>query len=411
MITLDRLCAFYVPALFVTVFAKFSIPPFGSKGVALSVGAHLCTAIFRAVGIGDVRFNPTILMLFLSFIALIVGAPILHGDPFSILSLGLLFVLFVPLTVEFTRIRVSLDEALGLFSILCTFIAIAGVAQYVLQGIVPRSILFPIETFVPESLRVSEFASDTALSYRSDIYRVNGVFLLEPSFFSQLMALGIVGELCSRNRVPLMLLYLAAMLFSYSGTGILVLAVVLPILFVRRRRWDFVLYAALLGLLLVLLSGTIHMDAFVARAGSFTSSKSSAFARFVGGFYLLSDRVWPDTYRTLFGFGPGSFADLASTAHTSAAEMTLFKSLVEYGLVGSIMFFSFVCAAVFSNSADLEIKVAVLMTLLLNGSYTAFFQPLALALLIWPRGRLPAQALLRMGHRPIAATMEPQGQT
>jgi hypothetical protein len=409
MSTLDRLCAFYVPALFVTVFAKFSIPPFGSKGVALSVGAHLCTAVCRAVGIGDVRFNPTILVLFLSFIAFIVGAPILHGDPFSILSLGLLFTLFVPLTVEFPRIRVSLDESLRLFSILCTFIAIAGVAQYLLQGIAPRSVLFPIETFVPESFRVSAFASDTALSYRSDVYRVNGVFLLEPSFFSQLMALAIVGELCSRNRVPLMLLYLAAMLFSYSGTGILLLAVVLPIVFVRRRRWDFVLYAALLGVLVVLLSGVVHMDAFVARAGSFTSSRSSAFARFVGGFYLLSDLAWPDTYRTLFGFGPGSFSDLALTAHTSAAEMTLFKSLVEYGVAGSILFFAFVFTAVFSNNADLELKIAVLMTLLLNGSYTAFFQPLALALLIWPRGRLPAQPVLRIARRPIAATMTAQG--
>ena len=93
------------------------------------------------------------------------------------------------------------------------------------------------------------------------------------------------------------------------------------------------------------------------------------------------------SYRTLFGFGPGAFADLAQTAHVRAAEMTLFKSLVEYGVVGSMLFFCFVFAAIFSNDADMEIKIAVSMTLLLNGSYTAFFQPLALALLIWPRGR------------------------
>lgn len=173
-------------------------------------------------------------------------------------------------------------RALATFLDLAGFLAWCGIAQFFLQFVVPAEWVFPIENFLPAAFRVELFNSQGPLSYGSSIYRANGVFLLEPSFFSQLLAVAIVTELCTRNRLSRFPLYGLALLVSYSGTGLMVLALCLPLMVILWQRWDLLLVGALALLLLMAFGEALNLDLFAKRANEFGATGSSAFARFVG---------------------------------------------------------------------------------------------------------------------------------
>ena len=65
-------------------------------------------------------------------------------------------------------------------------------------------------------------------------------------------------------------------------------------------------------------------------------------------------------------------------------EMPLFKMVMEFGVVGALVYFAFLGYCFFTCSVSRMIAVAVLLTALLNGLYVPFSQGLALTLLIWP---------------------------
>ena len=60
-----------------------------------------------------------------------------------------------------------------------------------------------------------------------------------------LLAVAIVVELCNRSRNSRLLIYLTALVMTYSGTGLVVLAVCLPLLVIQRQRWDLMAGAGL----------------------------------------------------------------------------------------------------------------------------------------------------------------------
>ena len=111
---------------------------------------------------------------------------------------------------------------------------------------------------------------------------------------------------------------------------------------------------------------------------------ADAFARFIGGFYLFDQFLWDDPWRTLFGFGAGSFSEYASRAHYSVAEMPLFKMVLEFGLVGALLYFLVLGYFLFSSPASKILSLAVAIAFVLNGIYAVFAQALALGLLVWP---------------------------
>jgi hypothetical protein len=258
-----------------------------------------------------------------------------------------------------------------------------GIAQGSLQFIVNARFLYPIENFVPASLIVQHFNEQAALGYGSEVYRPNGVFLLEPSFFSQVLAVAIVAELCTLGRARRLAVFGIALLVSYSGTGIMVLAICLPLYAATRRRWGLLFLGLFALVVMIALVEYLHMDRFLGRVGEFGSTHSSGFARFVGGFYLFDQFLWGDPWRTLFGYGAGAFLDYALHSRYPAAEMALFKVVFEFGLVGAAAYFGFLVCCLSSSSAPRMLILAVGITYLLNGIYTPFAHGLAFSLLLW----------------------------
>jgi uncharacterized membrane protein (DUF485 family) len=391
-----RFALLATPLVGVTVLSKFAIPPLGAQGIDLSLMLLPAAAIAGSI-CGGIRFEPQRLMVYVALLAVLGLVQIVQPDSFSPSSMLLLAALHLPyvFTVPHNGDR---DRIIKFFLGIVTFFAWCGIAQYSLQFFVNARFLFPIEHFVPTSFIVQHFNKQAAVAYGSEVYRANGVFLLEPSFFSQVLAVAIVAELSTLGRVSRLAVFGIALLVSYSGTGMLVLAICLPIYAVTRRRWGLLLFGIIALIVMIPLLEYLHLDRFLSRLGEFGSTQSSGFARFVGGFYLFDQFLWSDPWRTLFGYGAGAFSDYASQSHYPVAEMALFKVVFEFGLIGALAYFGFLCCCLSTSSAPRILKLAVGITYLLNGIYTTFAHGLALGLLLWNsapadgRAELPAKS-------------------
>jgi hypothetical protein len=267
---------------------------------------------------------------------------------------------------------------------LATIIALCGIGQYVLQFFVNTAYVFPMENFLPADWRVTGFNMQAPIAYGSSIYRANGIFMQEPSFFSQFLAIAVLAELMGPARLWRVALYGAAILASYSGTGLVILAVCMPVLILASRRWGLMIAIAIVLLLLFLAAPYLHIDHLIARIGEFGSERSSAYERFVGGFRIFEASVAADPWKMLFGYGAGSYRDLVHGLNHPAAEMALFKIVVEYGLVGTLLYFGFVLFCIFSARGPFVLRLALAVSLFMNGAYNTFVHSLALALLVWP---------------------------
>lgn len=378
-----RFALLATPVFAVTAFSKLTIPPLGEQGIDISLFFLLGAPLVGSL-CGCVRFDARRLALYTTFVAILGLIQILQPE-FSITSLLLLVALHLPYV--FVLSHPDDGRRINQFFInLVTLFAWLGIAQYALQFFISPRFLFPIENFVPNAFIVQHFNRQAALSYGSEVYRANGVFLLEPSFFSQVLAVAIVAELCTLRRMTRLAPFGIAMLASYSGTGILVLAICLPLYALSRRRWGLLLLGVFALAMLIGLQQSLHLGGFLSRAGEFGSTQSSGFARFVGGFYLFDQFLWNDPWRTLFGYGAGAFTTYAAHAAYAVAEMAVVKIVFEFGLIGATAYFGFLFGCLFYSRAPRLLILAVALTYLLNGIYTPFAHGLALSLLLWNSG-------------------------
>jgi hypothetical protein len=368
------------PLIGATFLSKFAFPPFGAQGIGVSIFLLLAALVVGSV-IGCLSLEPRRLTLFVMLIGSMGVIQILQPDSFSVPSLLLLAAVHLP--YAFSVPRSDDGDRIRFFLGIVTVFALCGIAQYSLQFVVDARFLFPIENFVPKTFIVQHFNHQAAMEYGSQEYRANGVFLLEPSFFSQVLAVAIVAELCTLCRVGRLAVFGLALLVSYSGTGILVLAICLPLCVVTQRRWGLLLAGLFALLVMIPLQQYLHPDRLLSRVAEFGSIQSSGYSRFVGGFYLFDQFLWHDPWRTLFGYGAGSFTSYATRVHYAAAEMALFKIVFEFGLIGAVAYFGFLFCCLFYSPAPRLVTIAVGITYFLNGIYTPFAHGLALSLLLW----------------------------
>lgn len=383
----------YAPIVAVTFLAKISLPPLGPLGLGIDVPLILAVCLIGMAG-GRFRVHTARLLLYLAMLAVLGGTQLLRGEPFSANSLALLAAVFLPLTLELKPRVTGPDDtraALDALAGLAAFFGVCGVAQYALQFVVGVPAAFPVEHLVPAGFQIGWFNSLIPLAYGSSTLKSNGVFFLEPSFFSQFMALGLLVEVSLRRRVLVILLLTAAIAVSYSGTGLIVAGVGLVGLVVIQRRWDILLVGAVLAVGLVLLNGVVPLGPLVGRAGEFESTRSSGSARFVAWIDMFELQWWPDPWRVLFGAGAGSFPTLAAVARQPTAEMSFSKMLFEFGAVGASFYFLFLIHAMNSVRAPLALRLGLCATLFVNGAYVAFPVGIAASILLWPGAHGPSR--------------------
>jgi hypothetical protein len=389
-----------LPLIGATVLSKLSVPPLGSHGIGLVFPLVFAALAFGLVT-GRLQFASQRLLLFLVAVPVLGTIQLLHGEIFSLSSVALMAALGLAYVFTMRAGQIDAAQSLAYFRNLTAAVALLGIAQFVVQFAVGMPMAFPIESYVPAAFRTQAFNNIVPLYWGSSIYKANGVVMLEPSVFSQLCALGLIAELSGAARILRLALFAGALVVSYSGTGLLILAVSLPLFVVMHRRWDLLLQGLLLVLILAVLAEPLNITALLDRTSEFSSRGSSGFARFVAWQDLFADRLWTSTFHALFGFGAGSF--VSASAGYAAAEMSYSKIIFEFGVLGGLLYFAFVFYCLLSAPAPLILRIAVCVCYFMNGAYSPSMTGIALSLLLWPAQREEERAPAAMEAQPHAA--------
>ncbi|HKX44689.1 MAG TPA: hypothetical protein VJO99_26260 [Burkholderiaceae bacterium] len=391
-----RIALQYTPILAVVLLAKIAVPPFGKIGLGIDLPILLAVMLL-GLCMGRFQVHVTRLLFYLLTIGWLGGSQLLLDNPFSPSSIAFLAVLFLPLTLQLRPPKTRpldppaaedpLQASLRAMAGLAAFFALLGVLQYTLQYVIGQRLAYPIEHSLPEAFITQKYNHLIPIREGGMILKANGVFFLEPSFYSQFIGLGLVLELSTRNRPLRIALLVAGLAVAYSGTGIIVASVGIAGLVIVKRRWDVIVFVVLAALAALLLSDLLHLDRLLNRVAEFQSTRSSASARFVAWLDMLHQHWWLDGMRALFGAGAGSFSSYAVTARLATAEMSFSKMLFEYGIVGATLFFGFLAYVLNSMPAPLAFRLGLCASLFLNGAFATFPIGIAASILLWPAGR------------------------
>jgi hypothetical protein len=238
--------------------------------------------------------------------------------------------------------------------------------QFLLQFVVQNRLLFTFEGLVPSSLLLRKMNTFQHLMYGSPLYKSNGFFMIEASTFSQYVGVAVIVELIFYRMNWRLVVYIVALMFSYSGTGLIVLALA-PLLLVSRRSYSTIVGLGLLGLVAVATSGAWHMDIFAQRAAELGSDDSSAYSRFIAPANLIARFQFPDPTNLLFGFGPGTIFAYGLLMPYETHDPAWARVLFEYGLVGCLLFWPMLITAVFGKAPSTWLCMALLIGFLTFG--------------------------------------------
>lgn len=318
----------------------------GSGGIFFCLPLFLVLlGLMLASGYGRIRIVPLALFaLFLleglvtTLVAVNVPETRYQLNVFSLFSL---LSIYLCLLIEPAE-RFDRSATVDIFLFYARLCATLGIAQYVLQFVGVRIFSFMMTFPALKPILVEPFYNyNPIMSYGSKILRSNGFFFVEPSIFSQILALGMAIEFFIKRQFKYLPLYGAAYLVSFSGTGLLALVVSIGILTISDRRYTsrillFILSLALLAVIIRLLAPDLFAS-LAQRAGEGGQSGSSAYARYFAQFDFIGR--YTDQTRSLIGFGPGAME--RSGFFFKGSGNAILKLFIDYGILGLILFASF----------------------------------------------------------------------
>ncbi|HZE92727.1 MAG TPA: hypothetical protein VE029_13615, partial [Rhizobacter sp.] len=195
----------------------------------------------------------------------------------------------------------------------------------------------------------------------------NGFFFKEPSGFSFVMAFSILCEMALFKRMRRIAVYGLGLLLSYSGTGILALAIGLMFPFGLKTAMRIGIIA-IVGLLIFLLFGdALNLSFTLSRIGEFNAESSSGYIRYIAPMRLISELVDSDPWTAFVGHGPGTI--LRATRVYEFHDPTWAKLLFEYGLFGFTSFLMLMGFSMSRSKAPIQIRVTLFVNWLIMGGH------------------------------------------
>lgn len=347
-----RLCT----SLVVCTIATSSLAlPFGAKQIPLVLPvalAHL-VAIF-ALTRGRV-FAPRFFATLGTLGVILFETALVHRNS-SVLSLLYIVAIYAPLVTTTSSDRAALETIWRGFLRLAAVAAVLGLMQTAVQFVAGGYFLDPIR-LLPEPVQLLGYRTTyPAMEGVLPLLKSNGMLFVEPSAFSQFLALALLGELWWFRR-PLMLGLLGAgVIVSFSGTGLLMLAGGLAL----GGRLRTVALIGGLGLFAgIALALTGYGTAFTSRVGEVQRPGTSGFERFVAPYVAMSE-PWSDSWSAvIFGYGAGRVEDI--DAEYSANYSPIPKVFLEYGLLGLVGFAVIWGTMFFQQTVPREVVGAMLV--------------------------------------------------
>ena len=344
---------------------RFGMPLGGTEisfGLAVSLG---CVAGLALTG--RLQIDTQRLVLFGLVIAAAAASAAVAATTASATSLALFIAIYTPFIFVAATDHRTFLATLGTFQDLVLLCAALGIIQFFAQFLINTAQLFTFQGLLPDAVLLHNFNIVVPLRYGATTFKSNGFLLLEPSILSQYAALAVLVEVLFFRRFLRLALYAIALIVSYSGTGLLLLGVFLPLVILHRRAVGLIVVGLIALALAVALGDLWHMDVLLQRLGEFHSTQSSGFARFISALWLLHDYIIDDPVSLLFGRGPGSISAVLPQVSYVAHDPTWGKLLFEYGIVGTFAFALFFLGCVYPGSHSIWLSSFLLFGFLFFG--------------------------------------------
>lgn len=293
---------------------------------------------------GIARISQTRVIMFGVVLLCVLASMAIADDEFSIFS-GALFIGLYAIFVF--RVDVDRDTYMSyirMIANMAAIIAVIGVVQFLIQFVVPSSLWFSWRGIVPAGFLI-EYNTLNMTRYASGIFKANGFFMLEPSVYSQLCARVLLLSIVILRDIRYLAPFGLALLVAYSGTGLVLFLVfgtpALAYLMLTKGNYKILLFvgAILAPVAIILLWDTLNLSVFADRLAEFGSGGTSAFARFVSGFFILDYIAGGEALYFFFGHGPGTFSNFFYVVNGAEAYGSgWIKLFVEYGFFGLVAF-------------------------------------------------------------------------
>jgi hypothetical protein len=288
------------------------------------------------------------------------------------------YALFMAFYSQFTLARSSTADqykrTLQAFQFLVMLLSCLGVAQFAAQFVVDGRELINFYGVVPDFLFGDPSAGwhEPRISEGNGIIKSTGFFLAEPSLLSQITALGILIEILEFRRPRFLLVMALGLLVAYSGTGLMLLLLFLPLAGLRHGKAGLSALLVVMFALGLFATGIIDLSVFTGRVGEIDDKGSSAFLRFVSPVWLAAKQFDTASLQTLLvGSGPGTAKTFGDTWYPSGSEANWFKLLYDYGIIGSFIFCCFLASCLRrSRCPGLVVAAIILGFLFLQGMMT-----------------------------------------
>lgn len=334
-----------------------------SRGMLVDIRSLMCLGGFLSVGV--------------------LSYAVVATDKFSFTSFALAAVIQSFLIFRIRLSRDDYDELLHFFVKIMIILAFVGIIQYFSQFIV-GNLAFALDVYLPDMLLLKGFNLMNPLYYGSPTIKSNGFFFLEPSFFNQFLAVAFVAEFIRKARVAVLALFIVASVLTYSGTGLTMLALIVPYHAWRQRKFGLVALGVVGVMIAIPLGGMLELNALTDRVSEFSEKQSSGYSRFVGVIPLLEYALHVRDGSLFFGRGPGSVQEYFLKVSFGTFDPTWGKVIYEYGLVGSLFYASLLYFAVGKGQPGLRFPLAY--TYLVLGGYllNPFITGVMALLVVWP---------------------------
>ena len=330
-----RTLRFVSAMLFVTLILQRFAVPLGSKPFSL-VGALGLLVAAGALARGTLALHRTRLVAFMA-LALCMMAGLtwhaLHPDGLeaNLPSLFQFLLLTAFATLTFAE-PVDEQQFFRVVNRWLAFIAVAGAVQFIAQFVGVK--IFAFTGLLPDSL-LYEFGYNLQIPTGiGELFKSNGMFLIEPSVFSQFMAVAFIIETLAFRRPAYLALFIAGLLLSFSGTGWIVLAAFV-LAAALGMGWRGLAIAAATIVLLGAVLGVVALAApdvassLQARFGEFSQPGTSGHQRFITPFWVLDDALKAEPLASVFGLGSG-VSERLSLPYTYDVN-TPIKVALDYG--------------------------------------------------------------------------------
>jgi hypothetical protein len=339
---------------FVIPLSSFAIPIIVFT-VYLVLGAWLLLGKIRINWLRLALYLITVVFLSISYIL-----SSLRGNLQSLPSFIYLLVLYLPV-IAVHRGGAGQDRYFAAFQGGMLAAAVLGIIQFVLQylGISLSALVFD---HLPNRIIDQQYNYLIRISATSPYYKANGVFMLEPSFFSKWLAVAVLVVLLRRTNPRRLLAYLPAMLLSFSGTGMITLGIGAVLQAVRLRlRWITIFFLLTMPIL-ALFMATEFWEFWWERLGEFGRTGTSADLRFIAPYQAMAKYIQSgDSVTFLFGAGAGTVDDefIRLYSDRNLHPPLVLKLLYEYGFFATISFLALLLVCFFHQTELLPLAISL----------------------------------------------------